>query len=315
MAAHLEVSVFFIDLSEAFRQTVVNYFADAYQHGETPNPCLVCNPRIKFGRLLEEARSRGAESLATGHYARIGADRDGRQLLRGIDPQKDQSYFLARLTPDQLAAARFPLGGLRKTDVRALAAERGLTPAATGESQDICFIRGMDYAEFLARRMNLAAAPGPIVDTAGRTIGRHPGLHRFTVGQRRGIDCPAAAPYYVIRIDAAANRLVVGTKAELSSAGCRIREMNWIARPPTAPISVMAKLRYRSPAAAVRLIPTPGNGATLVFDTPQQAVTPGQGAVFYDGDRVLGGGWIDSGQASPENPRTDAIGEPGRKDP
>lgn len=282
-----------VDLREAFQHQVVDYFTRAYAAGLTPNPCLVCNPAIKFGQLLAHARGVGAAFLATGHYARLTQASNGApQLLRGVDETKDQSYFLARLTPEQLAHARFPLGAHTKTDTRRMATEAGLHPLTEKESQDICFIHEGAYSEFLSSQPGFCAAPGPVVDTAGNLLGTHQGLHRHTVGQRRGLGIPGPEPYYVVRLEPRANRLVVGTKEALYRKWCRVEKINWIVPPPTEQLDIAVRIRYRHRAVAARLKPTRDRGAEVVFSAPQAAITPGQGAVFYDGDRVLGGGWI-----------------------
>ena len=290
----LGIPIQVIDLAEAFRQSVVAYFTAAYRAGRTPNPCLFCNPLIKFDHLWSHAARQGADFLATGHYARIRRSPDGRyHLLRGVDSLKDQSYFLARLRPSQLARTQFPLGDFRKGETRRLAAAHGLSPISSDESQDVCFIRDQSYGRFLEDYGGLAASPGPIVDTAGREIGRHQGLHHFTVGQRRGIDCPAAAPYYVVRIEPENNRLVVGFRDALERRECEAEAVNWINRPSRFPAEVRVKIRYRHPAATATLNPTAsGQKVAIRFHASQKAIAPGQGAVFYDGEEVLGGGWI-----------------------
>ncbi len=294
IGVQLDIPIHIIDLAETFRQSVVAYFSASYRAGRTPNPCLFCNPLIKFDHLWSHAARRGADFLATGHYARIKRSSDGRyHLLQGVDPHKDQSYFLARLRPNQLARAQFPLGGQCKDDTRRLAAAQDLRPLTADESQDVCFIRDQSYGQFLAAHDDLTPSPGPIVDVDGREIGRHQGLHLFTIGQRRGIDCPAAAPYYVVRIEPEENRLVVGFKDALARRECEVDAVNWINPPSDFPAEVHVKIRYRHRAAAAIL--TPSASAQRVgirFVEPQQAITPGQGAVFYDGEEVLGGGWI-----------------------
>ncbi|WP_419663414.1 MnmA: tRNA-specific 2-thiouridylase [Desulfosarcina variabilis str. Montpellier] len=283
-----------VDLKTSFRSLVVDYFSNAYHSGETPNPCLVCNPLIKFGVLFEKARELGARNLATGHYARVAKNRQGRyQLFKGLDPHKDQSYFLARLTQEQLARACFPLGRWTKLETKALAEEKGLRPITRQESQDVCFIHGTSYADFLAQTGRLDSKPGEIVDTTGRVVGAHNGLHQFTVGQRRGINCPASQAYYVVRIDIRNNRLVVGFREDLSTDRCRVRDINWIAEMPRGPVAVATRIRYRHRAVASVVTPVGDAAAVVRFDLPQDAVTPGQGAVFYRGDEVLGGGWIE----------------------
>ena len=211
MGRQLGIPIEILDCADPFQRKVVDYFVDTYQKGLTPNPCAVCNPAIKFGTVLAHARKLGASRLATGHYARIVRDETGRcHLHKGADTEKEQSYFLAFLSRDQLGAACFPLGDRTKVSVIRTARENELRPAAKGESQDVCFIRRGTYGAFIARQPGFSARPGPIQDIAGNTLGRHRGLHRFTVGQRRGIDCPAAEPYYVVRLDTDRNRLVVG---------------------------------------------------------------------------------------------------------
>ncbi|BBO81362.1 tRNA-specific 2-thiouridylase MnmA [Desulfosarcina ovata subsp. sediminis] len=291
--ASLGIPVAIVDLGAAFKKQVVDYFSDAYANGLTPNPCLVCNPLIKFGVLFEEAEKRGASRLATGHYAQVTSDPNGvYRLYKGVDPAKDQSYFLARLNQAQLARAVFPLGTWTKAEVMALADQKGLQPVTCRESQDVCFIQDGDYAQFLTTQAGIRPQPGDIVDTAGRRVGRHNGLHRYTIGQRRGIDCPASQAYYVVRIDIRQNRLVVGFKDELTTDRCRVRDMNWIHDTPSAPLAVQTRIRYRHRAVPAAVTPVGRDKAWVRFDVPQAAVTPGQGAVFYRGDEVIGGGWI-----------------------
>jgi len=284
-----------IDCRAEFKAGVVDYFVNTYFSGHTPNPCLTCNPKIKFGTVLNQVIKQGAERLATGHYARVQADDTGKfHLLKGVDPRKDQSYFLARLTQQQLAKACFPLGNFKKSEVKRLARTEGLRPLLESESQDVCFIKDESYQRFLAAQPGFESAAGPIVDRNGNTIGQHRGLHRFTIGQRRGINCPAAEPYYVIRIDRETNRLVVGSKQDLFRSECRVVDINWIQAVPDTPKKVYTRVRYRSAAVPSIVIPEDARSAIVRFETPQAAVTPGQGAVFYQKDEILGGGWIDS---------------------
>ena len=293
IAAALHIPLKIIDLREQFQKEVVDYFVRAYQAGRTPNPCLVCNRAIKFGILFEKARQMGAGLMATGHYARIREGPDGRRrLLRGVDPLKDQAYFLARLSGKQLQNVVLPLGDYTKEETRRMAASRGLRPPVSRESQDICFIKDGAYGQFLQSQPDFVASPGPIQTLRGEVIGSHKGLHLFTVGQRRGINCPAALPYYVVRMDAAENRLIVGFKEDLLADQCQVDEINWIGEPPRRALEIEIKLRYRHPATEARLIPVGEVGARVEFARPQTAVTPGQGAVFYQGAEVLGGGWI-----------------------
>lgn len=295
MTEQMDIALHIIDCREEFEQRVIRYFTDTYAKGQTPNPCLICNPQIKFGKILDSAKQLGASFLATGHYARIVRDEAGKyHLHQGADSQKDQSYFLAFLSQEQLAHAWFPLGDVSKSEVKQLAAEKGLVPSVQKESQDVCFIRQDSYAEFLEER-GFAAKQGPIVTTDGKVIGRHQGLHRFTIGQRKGINCPASESYYVIRIDAERNRLIVGFKKEVLSSQCRVSNIHWINLPPNLPAEVHTRVRYRHRAASSVIFPTDDTSVMVKFHQPQEAITPGQGAVFYCGDEVLGGGFIGSG--------------------
>lgn len=294
VADQLGIDLHFVDLVAVFRSKVLRYFSDTYIAGKTPNPCIVCNSVVKFGILREHARTLGADRFATGHYARTLLDTNEQvHLIKGVDPRKDQSYFLALLTRDQLAGTCFPLGTMRKSDVKKLAVREGLRPTAHKESQDVCFIHGREYGEFLEEHMGLEPQPGDIVDREGHVIGKHGGLHLFTVGQRRGINCPAAEPYYVLSLDRLNRRLIVGRKEDTLKSECRVEKINWIQPPPTRPLRIHARLRYRHKAATAELHPLPNDRAVVRFDAPQSAVTPGQGAVFYDADEVLGGGFIE----------------------
>ena len=295
IADQLDIPLHIIDLTEAFENKVVQYFLDTYMQGKTPNPCLICNPTIKFGLLLDQAVKRGIDHIATGHYARIvrgGKYKKRVHLIKGIDKRKDQSYFLALLTQKQLSRAIFPLGNFEKKTVKKIAIERGLKPVTQKESQDICFIKESSYAEFLEKHSLIKNKPGDIVDVAGRTLGQHKGLHLFTVGQRRGINCPAAEPYYVLSLDPKNNRLVVGHKNETLSKECQVEKINWIQASPSESIRVDCRVRYRHNAATSVLTPMSAAKATVRFDTPQAAITPGQGAVFYVGEELIGGGII-----------------------
>jgi len=293
MVAALDIPLFIFDCAVPFRSQVIDYFQRAYRSGETPNPCMVCNRRIKFGILLAAAQSLGADRLATGHYVRTRTAPDGRvKLFKGADPRKDQAYFLARLRQDQLAAARFPLGEMEKHRVIDQASRRGLQPMAKQESQDVCFIRDQAYGRFLTESLGFKPTPGDIEDLEGNCLGRHAGLHLFTIGQRRGINCPSSEPYYVYALDTALNVLVVGRKADLAASQCKVSDINWISPPESNSLDVQARLRYRSPAADARVTLTSPHNADVAFEQPQSAITPGQGVVFYAGDEVLGGGWI-----------------------
>jgi tRNA-specific 2-thiouridylase len=293
MGRQLGIPVEIIDIRSEFQAEVVDYFTRAYQRGQTPNPCMRCNPIVKFGIILSLALERGARKLATGHYAVIKKDQSGAcRLFKGFDRQKDQSYFLARLTPDQLANALFPLGKIKKSEIKKIAAQRGLQPVTRSESQDVCFIRENSYGAFLKTQKAFKPKPGLVEDINGQVIGKHNGLHLFTIGQRRGINCPASDPYYVIRLDIERNRLVVGTRNDLFSSECKVEEINWIGDAPESPLELYTRVRYRSQEVAATVIPGEQHTAVVRFKEPQAAVTPGQGAVFYRGDEILGSGWI-----------------------
>ncbi|NVM22448.1 MAG: tRNA 2-thiouridine(34) synthase MnmA [Desulfobacterales bacterium] len=283
-----------IDCSKAFEMEVVRYFIDTYRSGQTPNPCMVCNQRIKFGLMLERAKALGASALATGHYARIRQEANGQyRLLKGVDMAKDQSYFLARLSRKQLSRVMLPLGAYTKKQVREMAEAWGFTAFAEGESQELCFIRQPSYKDFLCSLAGFTRKPGPIVNTRGEILGQHRGLHAYTVGQRRGIGIPGAEPFYVIRLDSEQNRLVIGAKSELAACQCTVTDINWIGtEPPDRPISVQTRIRYRHREAESVLTPLGPDRAVVRFCEDQYAITPGQAAVFYQGERVLGGGWI-----------------------
>jgi tRNA-specific 2-thiouridylase len=282
-----------LDATDAFRDEVVQSFLDGYACGDTPNPCIICNRRIKWGMLLDFARELGAEQIATGHYARVLQNLTGEyELWRGADPAKDQSYFLCLLTQQQLARTLFPLGEMTKKDVRAFARERSLPAADLPESQDLCFLGGVDYRTFLEKYVPQVAAPGPVVGRDGRILGEHHGLAFYTIGQRKGLP-PASRPLYVLRKDLAANQLVAGFAEELGQRELRTAQVNWISgRPPAADFQVQVMIRSRAVPAEARVLPQADGGAQVVFDQPLRDITPGQMAVFYDSDRVLGGGVI-----------------------
>ena len=370
----LEFPVHSVDFQKIFDKEVVQYFIDTYRNGKTPNPCLICNPKIKFGALLDTVKTLGADVLATGHYADVRMDENGNpQLFKGRDPIKDQSYFLALLNRAQLSRIHFPLARMTKAEVVALAKKEGLVPSEKKESQDICFIPNGSFADFIASKCDATFPPGEIVTGDLTVVGTHKGLHRYTVGQRRGLNCPGPAPYYVKTIDMKTNRLVVAFKEELHESELIVENINWISPPwETAPFpeKIVTKIRYSHRGAPSRLIPAEipektetrrsdsadpecdpinphGRPSTTInesldmpladnsfqinahglppttnnesldislainsfqikeskerlkwqrvrvrFNTPQLAVTPGQGAVFYDGDRVLGAGII-----------------------
>jgi tRNA-specific 2-thiouridylase len=284
------------DYRERFREEVIEPFVEAYLSGRTPIPCVVCNHRFKFHHLLEQGRALGASAVATGHYARIDADACSgeRRLRRARDPHKDQSYFLFRLGPEQLRNTLFPLGGWTKSEVREKARALGLATAEKLESQEICFAPDGDYAR-VVEEIGAGRLPGEgeIVDCEGAVLGRHAGVHRFTVGQRRKLGVSGRRRLYVSEVDAQRNRIVVGRLSELLCAEARIEGVSWVSgRPPPSPARALVQVRYRHPGASARLEIQANGELRAHFDEPVRAVAPGQAAVFYDGDVVLGGGWI-----------------------
>ncbi|MEO5349553.1 MAG: tRNA 2-thiouridine(34) synthase MnmA [Magnetococcus sp. YQC-3] len=296
VAQTLNIPFFVVDLEAQFRAAVVADFVETYAAGRTPNPCIRCNQHLKFQHLLHKAQELQAEFLATGHYALWREGVQGPQLWRGADRLKDQSYFLFTITPEQLRYLRFPLGEMRKEETRLLAERFGLHLARKGESQDLCFVPDGDNAAFLAREGAALFRPGPIVDLAGRLLGRHAGLGGYTIGQRRGLGIAAAHPLYVVAIETAGNRLVVGPEEALWQQRLRVGEINWLGDSPlTAPQRIQARIRYAAEPQPGLLQPLGGGEADLLFDAPQRAIAPGQAAVFYEGERVLGGGWIRGG--------------------
>ncbi len=298
-----------VDLSQIFEAQVVQYFISTYLKGKTPNPCVICNQKIKFKALWEKARALGANAIATGHYATIVNSLSFPHenisqpfLAKGADPVKDQSYFLSMLKPDQMERIIFPLAGFTKSRVKAMAKENNLTPITPGESQDICFIPDKDFSQFIVEKNNLTPASGNIVDIHGKKVGTHKGLHTFTIGQRRGINCPASEPYYVQHIDLSNNTLKVCFKKDLAQKQMQVEKIVWNypltdltnnngTRETPEILNVTTKIRYSHKGAVAKL--TPHNDlCNVVFEEPQFAVTPGQAAVFYKDDRVLGAGII-----------------------
>ena len=284
-----------LELADTFRTRVIDYFVEGYRDGDTPNPCIACNDHIKFGALLEHAQAWGAAVIATGHYARLAFEEtSGRFCLRrGVSPDKDQSYVLFNLTQDQLAHARFPIGELTKAQVRERARALGLVTAEKPDSQDVCFVRDRDKNGFLRRELHVGGEPGPITDPAGTVLGRHQGLLGYTIGQREGLGIAVGTPRYVVAIDRQHNRLIVGSREELFKISLTTERVNWVSIPtPEQPRRAQVKIRARHPGGAATLSPAEADRVDVVFDEPQSAITPGQAAVFYDDDVVLGGGWI-----------------------
>jgi tRNA-specific 2-thiouridylase len=287
VADRLGIAHYVFDYESAFRGSVIERFADEYMKGRTPIPCVSCNQGVKFTDLLGLARDLGADCLATGHYVRRVAGPDGAELHRAADPARDQSYFLFATTRAQLDYLRFPLGDLPKPLVRELARDLGLVVADKPDSQDICFVPGGDYAAVVKKVRPEAAEEGEIVDRAGHVLGRHKGLIHFTVGQRRGLEIGGQPePLYVVRIDADARRVVVGPKSALAVRTARLSALNWLGEGQRDGLS--AKVRSMARPAPIRF-----DGESIHFDTPEYGVAPGQAAVLYDGNRVLGGGWIE----------------------
>jgi tRNA-specific 2-thiouridylase len=293
VADHLGIAHYVLDYENRFRAEVIQDFAESYRRGETPVPCIRCNQRIKFRDLLATARDLGASALATGHYVRRIMGRDGPELHRARDAARDQSYFLFATTHAELELLRFPLGDLLKDQTRALARRFGLAIADKPDSQDICFVPQGSYVRLVERLRPEAGEAGDIVDLAGRVLGRHPGIARFTVGQRKGLGVAADGPLYVLRIDPDERRVVVGPRAELAETRLFLGDVNWLGQPAAPGMTVAAKLRSAQPPVSATFYPGESEGnATLVLDEPAGAVAPGQAAVLYDGERVLGGGWI-----------------------
>jgi tRNA-specific 2-thiouridylase len=302
VAEELGFPFYVLNLERDFERDVVQPFVTSYLNGETPIPCVACNSRLKFASLDRLALSLGCEKVATGHYARVEFDAatNRYRLLRGLNEQKDQSYFLWELTQAQLSRALFPLGEMSKPEAREAARQHGLKGVAEKkESQEICFVPDGNYAGFIDRYLEaeneLERLPGPgeIVDLDGRVVGQHEGIHRYTIGQRRGIGIAQQRPLYVVSINADANRVVVGSDEELLTNEFTAAGVNWISldNPETA-VRADVRVRYRHTAAPATLTPSPGARARVVFDEPQRAITPGQATVFYRGDEVVGGGWI-----------------------
>lgn len=308
VAEHLSIPFYVINFERAFEQTVVRPFVEDYLAGRTPIPCTRCNNDVKFEQLLATARQIGATKIATGHYARVrhNAETNRHELLRAVDDTKDQTYFLFGLTQDQLARAEFPLGEMTKQEVRDMARRLAVPVAEKPESQEICFVPSGSYVRFIESYLKEQGSTGgnddggmklgdsgEIVTTSGEVLGRHNGLHNYTVGQRSGLGIAVGRPVYVVALDREKNRLIVGDDAELRSSTCEVRNINWIPfEAPDAPIHARVRIRNRHQPAEAEITSLAPTTARITFTEPQRAITPGQAAVFYAGDRVLGGGWI-----------------------
>ena len=295
VAGSLKIPYYVVDFSAEFKKEVIDYFCAHYLKGLTPNPCVICNEKIKFGHLMEKAVSLGASHVATGHYANVSYDkRSGRYLLKeGKDKTKDQSYFLFGLSQKQLKGAIFPLGRLTKERVRTLAKSMKLATSDTVSSQDICFVRDLGYAEYIRQKTGVDIKPGEIVDRRGKVLGAHKGIPFYTIGQRRGLGIAHKEPLYVTGIDIDRNRIIVGPREEVMKRGLIAQEMNWIAIDGlTKPIKVMARIRYNHKKAKATVIKMGKDSVRVDFNEPQSAPTPGQAVVFYNKNVVIGGGWI-----------------------
>lgn len=294
VAAKLDIPFYAVDAKEIFRNTVVEYFLEGYARGETPNPCLVCNRHIRWEFLFHHAKAMGADFMATGHYVRLKNENGRVQLLKGVDPAKDQSYVLHVLTQEKLSQALFPVGDYPKSEIRAMAEQMGLAVAKRPDSQDLCFLAGDDYRNFLGRNAPQINQPGKIVSREGRVLGEHSGLANYTIGQRKGLNLASPVPLYVLQKNAAENVLVVGPADELGTRELLAVNVNWTSGEiPSGPFRAMVKSRYTARETPGLVTPlNNGTKVTVRFDLPQRDITPGQAAVFYDGDQVLGGGII-----------------------
>ncbi len=293
MAAALDIPFYAVDVKDYFRKTIVQYFIDQYAEGHTPNPCIECNRHIRFEFLLDQAMALGADYLATGHYARIRhSDEHGYELLKGVDHSKDQSYVLHVMGQDELSKVMFPVGEFTKAQVREMAERFELPVAKKSDSQDLCFLGSDSYKDFLDRNAPDIGRKGPILTTSNEQVGEHNGLPFYTIGQRKGLGVSAPEPLFVLRKDVARNALIVGRRDEMGRSELIAERVNWIGREPEGSVSAEVKIRYKSRALPATVTPLPDNRARVVFEQPLGGIASGQGAVFYDGDRCLGGGII-----------------------
>lgn len=294
VAHALGIPHYVVDESNQFEQLVIDYFSSEYQAGRTPNPCVMCNEKLKFGNLWTKAKALGCDYIATGHYTIIEHHADRAVLRKGVDPKKDQSYFLFSLNQDQLSHALTPLGGMSKSEIRAIARQIGLRVADKVDSQEICFVPGNDYRAFLRGHLGEKEFHrGGIYDKVGNFIAEHEGIEMFTIGQRKGLPGGSPRPIYVIDIDPATNSVIVGEAEDLVAEEFEIDRINWVSRGVfTEPVDVNVKIRYAHPGADATVYPNGDGTARVRLHEPQKAVTPGQAAVFYQGDVCVGGGWI-----------------------
>jgi tRNA-specific 2-thiouridylase len=295
VAEQLDIPFHVVDLRDSFKEHVIQYFKNEYQHGRTPSPCVVCNPAIKFGVLLKKAIELGADKIATGHYVNLQQEGDGLyHLYKGVDAKKDQSYFLCRLTQKHLNKAMFPLGGMTKDIIKQKLVESGLKYVQRGESQEICFVADDDYVAYLEKHMDTKNLVGDFLGPDGKNIAKHSGIHCYTVGQRKGLGVAIGKPAYVTQIDSETNNIYLGDRENALSKQAKVTDISWLTEksPFESPFDCDVQIRYghRSCRAKIELLD--GNDALIIFDEPQFAIAPGQSAAFYNENELLGGGWI-----------------------
>ncbi|MFQ5713291.1 MAG: tRNA 2-thiouridine(34) synthase MnmA [Candidatus Scalinduaceae bacterium] len=293
VAASLNIPFYVINFKEEF-DSIIEYFCAEYLQGKTPNPCIICNQKLKFGKLLRFADYLGADYVATGHYARVEKHNDRYILRKGMDTKKDQSYVLFPLNQTQLSRALFPLGGMTKDEVRNKAAELNMKTKDKPESQEICFVTGNSYSDLITERVGSQIGTGSLKDTSGKILGTHDGIHNFTIGQRKGLHIALGKPRYVVDIDPAQNTVTIGTADELLKDTFIVSDVNWITiERLERELHTSVKIRYKNDETPAIIYPLENNRVKVKFEHPQRAITPGQAAVFYDGDLIMGGGWIE----------------------
>jgi len=294
VAESLEIPFYVVNFEKQFEKQVIDRFCDDYFNGRTPNPCVICNQVLKFEILLRRALELQADYLVTGHYAQLVEDKGVLELKKGRDRNKDQTYFLYTLTREQMQYVRFPLGGMTKEEVRGHAARLGLKVAEKAESQDICFVPDGDYVRFLEEQRGSGSMSGDIVHVGGKVLGKHQGTYRYTIGQRRGLGLSWPQPLYVVGIDPEHRKVIVGEKEHLARPGCRVVDINWLIDAPKEPLEAACRIRYRHHEVPSQITALDDGSVRVDFIAPQGGITPGQAAVFYHGDRVLGGGCIEA---------------------